>query len=131
MRVVVVRRVVDRCEPGRLGVRDGSERSGLSGVDLLCLALDGPNLESSIGRLEKNFVSVETKEGLGRILTSNVGVCGRKPKDERLCQSTDPAETGRPGSSTRGWQPRTEQDSRSSRATDANTVSKHTAMIRY
>ena len=68
MRVVVVRAVVDGCEPGGLCIGDLPERSRLPGVDLLGLALNLSDLQSSVGGLEEDLVSVESKEGLGRIL---------------------------------------------------------------
>ena len=58
------------CEPGRLSIRHSAQFSCCSGLDERLCALNGPDLEAGILRLEQNLVTVEREEGFGCVLTS-------------------------------------------------------------
>lgn len=68
--VGVVWAVVSFAEPSRLAVGDPAQFSRNRGLYLLSLSLHSTNLESLVLRAEENFMSVQTKEDLGSILSS-------------------------------------------------------------
>lgn len=68
--VRVIWAVVSFAEPSRLAVRHPAQFSGNRGLYLLSLSLHSTNLKSLVLRTKENFVSVQTKEDLGSILSS-------------------------------------------------------------
>jgi hypothetical protein len=73
------------CEPRRLGVGHVTELPGRAGFDDGLGALDGPDLEAGILRLEKDLVAVEGEECFRSILAS----CSAKVSHGRSVTSPD------------------------------------------
>lgn len=68
--VIVVRRVISLGEPCWLCVRNSRERVCRKGLHDFGLAPDCAYLEASVLGAKEHFMTMQTKEGLGRIFTS-------------------------------------------------------------
>lgn len=77
--VVVVWAVKPRTEPCWLSIWDGGERPGGGSPDAFRLPTYGANLETRVLRAQEDFVAVETKEDVSRILASLVCACQGGP----------------------------------------------------
>lgn len=75
--VVVVRAVKPRAEPRRLCIRHEGESARGRGLDALCLATDGADLETRVLWAQEDFVAVETEEDVGRVLAGWMWCSGR------------------------------------------------------
>lgn len=74
--VIVVWAVEPGTKPRRLCIRDEGKCAGSRGFDTFRLTAYGADLETRVLRAQEDFMAVETKEDVCRILTGWCGGCG-------------------------------------------------------